>query len=372
MKVTHRTSPFLKRFDGPGENGIVCFRFWQAVIASGCPGECAYCFLQTQTPYRRGLYDLAGTMFSNLESIVPETRNWLTQPRSAGLIVGENQDGLAFERPYKRLLGVTPLELLIPLFAEENPSGHTLVVLSKFTTTEFAEALGPNPNVVFSWSLSLPSISQQYEKRVASLHARLGTARRLMAAGWRFRFRLDALAPVPDWKADLDKIVGEINSIGPEMLTIGALRATNLGKLRGEARRNGRDAGVFDYLREKDPSGFKYRVEHEFHVEAFKRVADALEPKIQLGLCKEDASLWQEVGLRWNGCHCLSNAQDDAVAERADPGNLVEQLARRGSEPCDSCAAKHDAYPTSPVLPLRFVIPPKSSPAPLAVAGTAD
>lgn len=31
MKVIGRKSPFIKQFCGPGENDIVCFRFWQAV-----------------------------------------------------------------------------------------------------------------------------------------------------------------------------------------------------------------------------------------------------------------------------------------------------------------------------------------------------
>jgi len=76
--------------------------------------------LQTQYPYRSGLYDLKGTLFSNIRRIVPEARAWLKQPQPAGLIIGENQDGLAFEKTYKRLLQVTPLELLIPLFQNEN------------------------------------------------------------------------------------------------------------------------------------------------------------------------------------------------------------------------------------------------------------
>jgi hypothetical protein len=110
MKITRRQSDFVRQFSGPGDKSIVCFKFWQAVVASGCPGECAYCFLQTQTPYRRGLYDLKGTLFESLRDMEPEVREWLRQPIPAGLIVGENQDGLAFERPYKKLLGVTPLE----------------------------------------------------------------------------------------------------------------------------------------------------------------------------------------------------------------------------------------------------------------------
>ena len=332
MKVTHRGSPFIKQFGGPGENSIVCFRFWQAVVASGCPGACAYCFLQTQTPYRRGLYELDGTLFSNLADIETETRRWLMLKRPAGLIVGENQDGLAFERPYKQLLGITPLEILVPLFMHENPINHTLIVLSKFTSTEFAEGFGPSQNVIFSWSLSLPSISRQYEKKVASLRARLATAQRLKMDGWRIRFRLDAMAPVPDWETDLDEIIHEINQVAPEMLTIGALRATNLEALSRAASNNGRDASVFSYLREKDPSGFKYRVEHGFHVSVFQRVAERLHPDIKLGLCKEDASVWQEVGLTWQGCHCLNGAGDDVVIERGDSNRLVFELSSRSPQ----------------------------------------
>src|SRR5260370_7314272 len=98
MKTTHRTGNFIKQFSGPGENGIVCFKFWQAVVASGCPGECAYCFLQTQTPYRRGLYDVKGTLFENLRDMEPEVNEWLQQPVPPGMIIGENQTGLPFHR----------------------------------------------------------------------------------------------------------------------------------------------------------------------------------------------------------------------------------------------------------------------------------
>jgi hypothetical protein len=59
---------------------------------------------------------------------------------------------------------------------DANPHGHTLIVLSKFTTTHYAEALGPCPHLVFSWSLSLPSISAKHENKVAP-HAVLGARR---------------------------------------------------------------------------------------------------------------------------------------------------------------------------------------------------
>jgi len=316
MIVTRRNGPFIKQFSGPGENQIVCFKFWQAVVASGCPGECSYCFLQTQHPYRTGIYDLKGTLFENLSDIEPEARQWLRQSKPAGLIIGENQDGLAFEGPYKRLLNTTPLELLIPLFSRQNPVGHTLIVLSKFTATQYAEAFGPSTNVVFSWSLSLPTISRIYEKKVAPLAARFAKAAEMKKNGYRIRFRLDALAPIDGWEAELEEVMVRINEIQPEMLTIGALRASNPTTLRRAAESNGRNGTIFDYISTVDPSGFKHRTNDDFHVRAFQRIDQLVSKEIALGLCKEDTSVWRAMPLRWQGCHCLHGKDDLVAAER--------------------------------------------------------
>jgi DNA repair photolyase len=317
MKTARRAGTFIKQFVGPGDNHIICFKFWQAVVASGCPGECSYCFLQTQYPYRSGTYDIKGTIFENLEDMVPEAQRWLKQETPAGLIIGENQDGLAFEGPYKKQLGVTPLELLIPLFNNQNPTGHMLIILSKFTSTQYAEAFGPSPNVVFSWSLSLPTISDNYEKKVASLDARLNKAAEMKRAGYRIRFRLDALAPIPRWRTELREVMARINEISPEMLTIGALRASNATALRRAAENNGRDGSIFDYIASIDPSGFKYRTEQDFHIDVFQRIKRLLRPEIRLGLCKEDASMWQEIRAEWQGCHCLHGTADRIAGVRA-------------------------------------------------------
>ena len=318
MMITKRKAKFIKQFSGAGENRIACFPFHQLCIASGCPGECAYCFLQTQRPYATGLYELKGTLFSNLCNMVPEVRAWLRQPQPAGMIVGENQDGLAFENPYKRQLGVTPLELLIPLFETENPHGHTLIVLSKFVETRYAEAFGPQRNVVYSWSLSLPTIILVYERAVAPLDQRLAKAAEMKRAGYRIRFRLDALAPVPDWDRELAAMIERINEVGPEMLTVGALRATNVNELRTAAGKNGRNTGIFTYITTKDQSGFKDRTGAEFQTRAFRMIRERVRTDIALGLCKEDASIWHSAGIGWNGCHCLHGRNDLVTISRLE------------------------------------------------------
>lgn len=334
MKVVHRKSRFIRQFSGPGRNRIVCFRFWQAIVASGCPGECSYCFLQTQFPYRRGLYDLKGTLFKNLEDIVPEAVRWLKRPEPAGLIVGENQDGLAFEQPYKQLLGVTPLQLLIPLFdnRKTNPMGHTLIVLSKFTNTWSVETFAPSPNVVLSWSLSLPTIDRLYEKKVAPLSKRLSKAASMRKEGYRVRLRLDALAPIPDWESDLEEVVSGVNEISPEILTAGALRASNAGILRQAAIANGRNDSIFDYINSKDRSGFKYRTGFEFQVRVFRRIRELLDDSIPLGLCKEDQAVWKASSLSWQGCHCLNGKIDPITLERLHL--LTELQENRGELLC--------------------------------------
>ena len=72
------------------------------------------------------------------------------------------------------------------------------------------------------------------------------------------------------------------------------------------AKKNDRPTDLFDYLSEKDPSGFKYRLPFEDQVEMYKFVLERLDRKrIIPALCKEDVSVWQAVGLKFDGCHCL-------------------------------------------------------------------
>lgn len=341
MIVTTRKGKFIKQFSGPPEGGIVCFKFYQVVAASGCLGACNYCFLSTQLPYASGLYDVMGTLFGNLEELGPEARAWLKRHKQpAGLILGENQDGTCFEYEYKKLLGTTPLEILVPLFERENPYGHTLIVLSKFVSTKYAEVFGPARNVVFSWSLSMPSISAREEIGVTPLDGRLRKAAEMKQVGYRVRFRLDALAPIPNWREELAEIVGRINEIGPEMLTLGALRATNPADLRAAAARLGRDVSIFDHLVTIDRDGFKHRTADDFHVESFRVVKRLLDPRIRLGLCKEEASLWRSCEIDWDGCHCLHGRADLVAIER------VKRAGLEGGDSITEGGAGHSATPS--------------------------
>src|SRR5262249_28944072 len=74
---------------------------------------------------------------------------------------------------------------------------------------------------------------------------------------------------------------------------------------------NGRPVDLFEYLSEKDPSGFKYRLPFEDQVALYRFALERLDRRrITPALCKEDVSVWKEVGLPFRGCHCLLEGAD--------------------------------------------------------------
>jgi spore photoproduct lyase len=301
---------FIKQFSGPdADSGVVCFKFWQLVHASGCPFRCAYCFLQTTTYFRFNKAALMGQVYGNWEQMVEEVKEWLSCPTPRMLIIGELQDGLAFDSAYAAVTGKPLTHHLIPLFASQKH--HRLIFLTKSTLIKHALKLDPTPQVVFSWSVNAESVGRRWELGAPLPSRRFAAAAMMREAGWPIRFRLDPMIPYhdaqEDWRAGYNEAIERINDLAPEMVTIGALRASTRG-LATAAEKNGRPTDLFDYLSEKDPSGFKYRLPFEQQVEMYRFAIDRLDRRrIIPALCKEDVSVWKAIGLEFDGCHCLHN-----------------------------------------------------------------
>src|SRR5262245_57229615 len=129
--VDHR-SEFIKQFKGPHEGSdIVCFKFWELVIASGCPFRCAYCFLQTLPSVQFKREALTGLLYGNWRRMLTEVEQWLLERTPRMLIAGELQDGLAFDNAYAALTGKPLTHHLVPLFAGQGR--HKLIFLTKST-----------------------------------------------------------------------------------------------------------------------------------------------------------------------------------------------------------------------------------------------
>jgi spore photoproduct lyase len=305
--VDHR-SEFIKQFDGPKEgSGIVCFKFWELVIASGCPFRCSYCFFQTLPSVRHKREALTGLLYSNWRQMLDEVEQWLLARTPRMLIAGELQDGLAFDSAYKKLTGKPLTHHLVPLFAGQRR--HKLIFLTKSTLIRNALQLEPTPQVVFSWSINSQYVADRWEQGAPTPRGRFAAARCMKEAGWPIRFRLDPMIPYEDgkehWRDGYARTIDQINALEPAMVTLGTLRATYKEALRKAAEKNGRPTDIFNFLTEKDPSGFKYRIPFEQQVEMYRFALDRLDCRAELALCKEDASVWQALKLPFRGCHCL-------------------------------------------------------------------
>jgi len=305
-------SSFIKQFHCPEEeSGIVCYPFWELVAAAGCPYRCAYCFLQGTLSYVFGRYPLTGAIFSNWRDMLPEVEQWLAHPSPRMMVLGELQDGLAFDGAYKRLAGRSLTEMLIPLFAAQ--SRHKLLFLTKSVLLRHAKALPPSEQVLFSWSVNAERAAQRWEVGAPSPLRRLEAAKTMKDLGWPVRIRLDPMIPFDGWEQGYSEIIERINDLSPEMVTLGALRAST--HLSRHAKAFGRDTSVFDLLTTRDPGGFKRRLPDELHLQMLRFAVERLDrSKVKLALCKEHHSLWSALGLDFQGCNCLLGPGDALAA----------------------------------------------------------
>src|SRR5262249_23895991 len=162
---------------------------------------------------------------------------------------------------------------------------------------------------VFSWSVNAEYVGRRWELGAPLPNRRFASAAKMQDAGWRIRFRLDPMIPYDDaednWRAGYTEAIDRINGLRPEMVTLGALRASMRGWATA-AEKNGRPTDLFDSLSEKDPSGFKYRLPFKEQVALYRFAIERLDrQRIIPALCKEDVSVWKAVGLEFDGCHCL-------------------------------------------------------------------
>jgi hypothetical protein len=147
--------------------------------------------------------------------------------------------------------------------------------------------------------------------------------------GWPFRFRLDPMIPFDDgqehWRDGYSWAIDQINALGPEMVA-----------LRRVAEKNEQPTDLFDFLSEKNPSGFKYRLPFQQQIDLYRFALERLDrDRITPALCKEDATVWEALGLRFNGCHCLLGDTElaaEIISSRGHAG-LMPQIEMVVPEP---------------------------------------
>jgi spore photoproduct lyase len=277
--------PFWR--DCPGTKDYICCGYQVLQVTLNCPMDCTYCVLQ-------GYVNVpAITVFVNIEDLLAELESrWAEHPDQVWRLgTGEFGDSLALDG----LMGLN--ELLIPRFAGRRQA--ILEIKSKWPSISQLLSLGPNPQVIFAWSLNPPEIIAGEEKFAASLESRLKAAARAAAAGFRVAFHFDPLIYFPGWEEAYQRTVERLGAAVPSQaiawISLGGLRL--LPPLRQLMLQRFPASRIAAQEMVLAPDG-KLRYFKGLRVEMYARMREWLAqttPEALLYLCMESPRVWQEV-----------------------------------------------------------------------------
>jgi spore photoproduct lyase len=288
MLVLQRHRGGFLRHCPAGTAGLVCCNYLVVNLASNCPMDCSYCFLQDYLADAPAL-----SAFTNVEEALREIDAVVgAHPeRQFRIGTGELSDSLALDP-------LTDLSRqLVPFFAARRNA-----VLELKTKTDCVEALldlDPCGQVVVSWSVNAEAVVERDESDTAMLSERLAAARRVQAAGYRVGFHFDPLVEFAGWEsgyaAAVEAIAAAVDPAAVAWVSLGSLR---LSAGLAQAVRNRPVPGHVLGAELVAGADGKARVWRGLRLRMYRfmveRLRAALGP-VPLYLCMEPPAVWERV-----------------------------------------------------------------------------
>jgi spore photoproduct lyase len=287
LVIMRRRSPFLMACPA-GSAKFACCGYLVLTLASNCPMDCSYCFLQEYVADNPGfqIYANYADAFAEIEKLSASAPS-----RHFRIGTGELADSLAMDS----LTGLS-IDLVNFFAAREN---LTLEFKTKTDEIENLLTLDPRGRVLVSWTLSPRRVFEACEHRTASPSQRIAAARRVVDAGYRVAFHLDPIIAYPAAEQDYIDLMDELfSTISPgkiSFISMGGLRMT--AGLRAAARRRfPKDAMLVgeDVLAEDS----RYRTFTPLRIRLYKILADKFRnagAEIPSYLCMENSSVHERV-----------------------------------------------------------------------------
>ena len=226
LVIAQRKTPFLMPCPA-GSSKFACCGYLVLTLASNCPMDCSYCFLQEYLADNPAfqVYAKYTDSFDELDRLCANAHG-----RSFRVGTGELADSLAFD-------SITSISRdLIEFFAARE--NLTLELKTKTDEIENLLAMDPRGRVLVSWTLSPDSVYRSSEHLTASPAARIAAARAVLDAGYRVAFHFDPLIAYPGAERDYLQLIDELLDVVPpkqiSFISMGGLRMTP--RLRGAAR----------------------------------------------------------------------------------------------------------------------------------------
>jgi len=275
----------------PGTSGYICCGYQILHVGTNCPMDCSYCILQAyfNEPSLR--------IFVNLEERLEFIGQIIdSQPEKIFRIgTGEFTDSLSHDH----IVGWT--DILLPFF-----SGRKNAVLEFKTKTNRIEGLLSSQSrdqVIVSWSLNSPYISNREEKDAPSLEKRLQAAKRCQEEGYTLGFHFDPLIEHPNWKEEymrtLEMMDSYINPTGIIWISLGCLRYIPI--LKTIIRKRHPDTHILDGEFIPGLDG-KMRYFKPIRIDIYSFMAEMLKKwhqELGMYLCMESDEVWYK-SLGWS------------------------------------------------------------------------
>src|SRR3984957_3038372 len=287
LVIARRKTPFLMPCPA-GSSKFACCGYLVLTLASNCPMDCSYCFLQEYLADNPAfqVYANYADSFDELDRLIANARG-----RSFRVGTGELADSLAFDS----ITGISR-DLIDFFAAREN---LTLELKTKTGEIENLLDVDPRGRVLVSWTLSTDAVYRSSEHLTASPAARIAAARAVLDAGYRVAFHFDPLIAYPDAERDYLQLIDQLFDVVPlkqiSFISMGGLRMTP--RLRGAARSRFPDDPMLcgeDVL----ASDGRFRTFTPLRLNLYRTLAERFKKagaEIPAYLCMEPASVHEHV-----------------------------------------------------------------------------
>lgn len=295
---------FTKTPSPRNKNDVVCPHFLELKWATGCPFNCAWCYLKGTL---RMLPQKKAPKFKNRDKIKLHILSFFAEKNSQPEILnaGELADSLMGdflelengEEPFSKFI--------IPLFETQNK--HKILFLTKSNKVNHLLEITPHNQVIMSFTLNADPVAKKWEKGPPTVEERILAAKKVYDAGYETRIRIDPMVPIKNWERYYIQLIEEIfKNFIPERITIGSLRGLQ-STLNG-CKENADDLSWAEYLKEKTNWGKK--VDFETRYKMYFTMIDYLKKKYaykNVGLCKETLEMWNKLGMDYRKikCNCV-------------------------------------------------------------------
>ena len=289
---------------------ILCPHFNRLKWASnGCFYQCDWCYLKLTYRANRPFITVYAQYDKIQNQLEKRLRN-VTAPITFNS--GELADSLALEH----LTGAA--QHFIPWFAQQD-NGH-LFLLTKGTNVNEILELPHNGHSIIAWSLNNDRVSRKFEIGAPSFERRIEAARKVQAAGYPLRLRLDPIVPFKGWQEAYAQTIKDIfQTLNPERITLGTLRfEKGFVGMRDSIFTSGDPlpkilSGMKPMFSPMiapgkiSPLVGKYSYSENARTEIFRFAIQEIRKysNCTIALCKESKNVWENVGLNPSRCDCV-------------------------------------------------------------------